>query len=99
MRVDRFGRFLVVAIYCVAVLCLLLPVVAVIVDPDDPGHVERFIAFPLLALGVAVVGKGFSCLVVIAQSRATQTRELKRIGGCGSHLSNPTFKEPGGGVR
>lgn len=59
MRLISFVTFF---IYGIAILVALWPVVGLVVDPGDRGHWLRFIFCPLIALGIAAVGKLFSLI-------------------------------------
>lgn len=59
MRLISFVTFF---IYAVAILVALWPVVGLVVDPGDRNHWVRFVFCPLIALGIAAVGKLFSLI-------------------------------------
>jgi hypothetical protein len=77
MRPDRFGTFLVRAVYVAAGFCAAWPVIGLIADPGDPGHLERFLLCIPAALGIAVVGKLLWCLIVIAHGRSSGACEQR----------------------
>lgn len=58
----RFISFFTFCVYGIAILVALWPVVGLVLDPGDKGHVVRFIFCPLVALGIAAVGKLFSLI-------------------------------------
>jgi hypothetical protein len=53
-------RLISFSIYGIAILVALWPVVGLVIDPGDKNHLVRFIGCPLVALGIAAVGKLFS---------------------------------------
>lgn len=59
MKLISFFTFF---IYGMAILIALWPVVGLVLDPGDKGHLVRFIFCPLVALGIAAVGKLFSLI-------------------------------------
>ena len=58
-----FGTWLVRAVYCVAALAALWPVIGLAADFHDPNHLERFAMCWAVALGIAVAGKLLSLAV------------------------------------
>lgn len=64
---DRFGIILVRACYVVAGLAVAYPLVLILFDWNDPGHVKRLCVCLPLALVIAVLGKMLDCLLKIAK--------------------------------
>ena len=59
MKLISFFTYFV---YGIAILVALWPVVGLAIDPGDRNHWVRFIFCPLVALGIAAVGKLFSLI-------------------------------------
>jgi hypothetical protein len=49
-------------IYGIAIFVALWPAVGLVLDPGDRNHWVRFILCPLVAVGIAAIGKLFSLI-------------------------------------
>jgi hypothetical protein len=67
---SYYGRFLVYAVYGAALACAAFPIIGLIVDFDDRGHLFRFVGFWAIALSVAILGKCLS--IVLAKAHKDQ---------------------------
>jgi predicted Ser/Thr protein kinase len=83
-NVDWWLIWLLRGIYVFAALLAVLPFFVVGIDPGDRGHLARFIAFPLVALGIVVVGKFLwlvGCFLIVHLGRPNPSEFVRPLRG------------------